>query len=98
MTGDRVTSQLYKNKIYGNNGNQDVLDQISVNDETILDVGCGAGDNARILKMKNKHVTCVTVSVDESELVRKVCDKVLTVHIENEDIQDHHEEHTVKVK
>jgi 2-polyprenyl-3-methyl-5-hydroxy-6-metoxy-1,4-benzoquinol methylase len=86
MTGDTVTSQLYKNKIYGNNGNQDVLDQISVNDETILDVGCGAGDNARILKMKNKDVTCVTVSVDEAELVRKVCDKVLTVNIENEDL------------
>jgi SAM-dependent methyltransferase len=79
------TKKLYENKVYGNTGNQEVLDQIPREANSILDVGCGAGDNARILKQLNKYVTCVTISEDEALLVKEICDEVIVSNIESDD-------------
>lgn len=76
---------LYRNKVYGNTGNKDVLDQVPVEATTILDVGCGAGDNARILKELNKKVTGITISEEEARLAEKICDDVLLINIEDQD-------------
>lgn len=49
------------NKNYRNNGNDDVLKYI-LKPCKVLDVGCGSGDNARILKENNCIVDGITIS------------------------------------
>ena len=87
MQQNNITRELYANKVYGNIGNMDVLALITDQAKTILDVGCGAGDNARILKSLNKYVTGVTISNDEAILAKKVCDEVIVSDIEEDDLE-----------
>lgn len=54
-------------KSYHNDGNDDVLKYITKSC-TVLDVGCGSGDNARVLKERNCTVDGITIS--ENELVQ----------------------------
>lgn len=60
-----------------------VLEQIPGNAKSILDVGCGAGDNARILKRLNKEVACITISEEEALLAKEICDEVITGNVES---------------
>ena len=83
MIAHHALEDLYRNKVYGNTGNKDVLEQVPVEAITILDVGCGAGDNARILMALNKKVTGITISEDEARLAAKICDDVLVINIED---------------
>ena len=75
---------LYRHKVYRNTGNKEVLEQVPTNSKTILDVGCGAGDNARILKALNKKITGVTISEDEASFAAEICDEVLVINIEEQ--------------
>lgn len=52
------------NKKYHNSGNADVLRHVN-GIGTILDVGCGVGDNARILKNAGHRVDGITISETE---------------------------------
>lgn len=56
--------QFVSSKTYQNNGNLDVL-QYLTHPGKVLDIGCGAGDNARILKDKGFTVDGITISNDE---------------------------------
>jgi len=58
-----MENTIHKN--YRNSGNWDVLKFIEEN-SVVLDVGCGGGDNAKILKEKNCTVDGITIS--EAEL------------------------------
>lgn len=87
MPASNYTRELYDKKIYGNSGNPDVLKQVPRDAKTVLDVGCGAGDNAKILKGINKEVTCVTISGDEAKLVEKICDDVIIANIETDELK-----------
>lgn len=62
--------------IYRNSGNLAVLGQIKGTGKRILDVGCGAGDNARILVGRGHIVDGITLSDEEatecSSFMRKV--------------------------
>ena len=49
-------------KIYNNKGNIDVLNEISTSNNIILDIGCGGGDNAKILFKNNNTVDGITLS------------------------------------
>lgn len=49
----------------------------------ILDVGCGAGSNARILKEMGKIVEGITLSDDEAKLASKYCRAVFKHNLEN---------------
>jgi len=51
-------------KSYGNEGNEDVLQFLTIPGK-VLDVGCGAGDNARILKPLGFRVDGITISEKE---------------------------------
>jgi SAM-dependent methyltransferase len=51
-------------KSYGNSGNEPVLQQIAGNTE-VLDIGCGAGDNAGILKARGCQVDGISISETE---------------------------------
>ncbi len=87
MIAHQSIEDLYRNKVYRNTGNKDVIKQVPAEAITILDVGCGAGDNARILKALNKQVTGITISEEEAMLVSKICDEVLVINIEDQSEQ-----------
>lgn len=87
MAQNRFTKELYNYKVYGNAGNEDVLNQVPASAVTILDVGCGAGDNAAILKRLNKYVTGITISNEEALLAKSVCDEVIIANIEEDGLQ-----------
>ena len=75
-TGDRV---------YSNQGNRDLLALRPEGAREILDVGCGAGDNAEILKRAcvDCRVTGITYSIAESRIARPRLDECYVVDIEH---------------
>jgi SAM-dependent methyltransferase len=62
--------------IYKNDGNTGLLDLLSSSSGRILDCGCGAGDNARILSRRGWRVTGVTIDPREQETARQFCEVV----------------------
>jgi|SRR6202167_6446433 SAM-dependent methyltransferase len=62
--------------IYKNEGNIGLLDLLSSQPGRILDCGCGAGDNARILRDRGWRVTGVTINPREQEAAQQFCEAV----------------------
>lgn len=75
-------SQSVSGKIYQNLGNPAVLVEVPKGSGRILDLGCGAGDNARILALAGLTVDGVTLSEAEAVLARKYCLKVIIGDLE----------------
>jgi SAM-dependent methyltransferase len=69
--------------IYKNRGNTGLLDLLSSSPGRILDCGCGAGDNARILSRRGWRVTGVTIDPREREAARYFCEVVHLGDLEN---------------
>ena len=67
-TTSTASSQSIDTKVYGNKGNENVLAHISGTVSTVLDIGCGRGDNAKHLKDRGKVVDGITISEKELEL------------------------------
>jgi 2-polyprenyl-3-methyl-5-hydroxy-6-metoxy-1,4-benzoquinol methylase len=63
---------------YKNEGNKGLLSLLPASPGRVLDCGCGAGDNARILKESGWRVTGVTIDPREQEAAKEFCD---TVHL-----------------
>jgi 2-polyprenyl-3-methyl-5-hydroxy-6-metoxy-1,4-benzoquinol methylase len=57
--------------VYKNKGNENILKAVGSESLHILDVGCGAGDNARWLKSQNKIVDGITLSQKEKLLAHE---------------------------
>ncbi|MGA2160111.1 MAG: class I SAM-dependent methyltransferase [Dehalococcoidia bacterium] len=102
-----LTMNLCSHKIYRNLGNSPLLNLLPKNPGTCLDCGCGAGDNARILKSQGWKVTGITASSLEKQLASEFCEQVCIADLEDgipktmEDIFDivlmsHVLEHLVK--
>ena len=73
-----------KSKIfYKNAGNPEVLKAVPDDSKYILDIGCGAGDNARVLIEKGKIVDCITISEKEASHVKTFCRNVYVYDLEN---------------
>ena len=72
-----------ENKSYKNLGNASVLRQIPSGAQTILDVGCGAGDNARILSAAGKIIDGITLSISERDNAKRFCRDVVIHNLEN---------------
>jgi 2-polyprenyl-3-methyl-5-hydroxy-6-metoxy-1,4-benzoquinol methylase len=68
---------------YQNQGNTGLLDLLSSSSGRILDCGCGAGDNARILNRRGWRVTAVTIDPREEETARQFCEAVCLGDLEN---------------
>jgi SAM-dependent methyltransferase len=68
---------------YKNKGNSELLDLLSSSPGRILDCGCGAGDNARILNNRGWRVTAITIDPREQEAAQKFCERVYIADLEN---------------
>jgi 2-polyprenyl-3-methyl-5-hydroxy-6-metoxy-1,4-benzoquinol methylase len=69
-------------KVYSNPGNPGVLARIPAGAKTVLDVGCGAGDNARILAARGATVDGVTLSPEEAASAAPACRNVWLHNLE----------------
>src|SRR6266849_45812 len=68
--------------IYRNDGNRPLLAMLSGQPGSVLDCGCGPGDNARLLKELGWRVTGVTMDVQERTAALPFCDDVLIADLE----------------
>jgi 2-polyprenyl-3-methyl-5-hydroxy-6-metoxy-1,4-benzoquinol methylase len=77
-----LTSKL----VYQNEGNPLVIERLTASDKKILDIGCGAGDNARIIKSVYPlaKITGVTSSLSEYDIAKKNMDVCMCMDIERE--------------
>ncbi len=57
-------------RVYSNDGNPEVIDQVDPRFVRVLDIGCGAGDNAALLKRKNPAHQVFGITRSESEASR----------------------------
>lgn len=71
-------------RVYHNEGNPDVLAMLPDNCHSVLDIGCGAGDNARLLKSLRPSccIAGVTYSHAEAEIARSYMDDCWVFDIE----------------
>lgn len=53
---------------YANAGNPELLALIPDGTRTVLDVGCGAGDNARLMQARGLEIDGVTISQEEANV------------------------------
>jgi len=61
---------------YKNAGNIGLLDLLPLSRGRVLDCGCGAGDNARILSARGWRVTAVTIDPREKKAAEEFCEAV----------------------
>jgi SAM-dependent methyltransferase len=74
----------YAGKVYQNTGNSALLQLIPPTVTTVLDVGCGAGDNAHRLKSRGCSVTGLTASQAEADAAEHCCDEVVVGDVEGD--------------
>jgi 2-polyprenyl-3-methyl-5-hydroxy-6-metoxy-1,4-benzoquinol methylase len=72
-------------RVYGGNGNESLLNLMKSQPARILDVGCGSGDNAAIIKSRfpSSEIVGITRSTKEADLARKYMKQILIFDLEN---------------
>jgi 2-polyprenyl-3-methyl-5-hydroxy-6-metoxy-1,4-benzoquinol methylase len=70
------------NKYYTNLGNPEILKRVPQGARIVLDLGCGAGDNARLLSEQGMVVDGVTLSSEEAIIARQFCCSVYVYDLE----------------
>jgi SAM-dependent methyltransferase len=68
--------------IYLNDGNNFLLELLPKGNGKVLDCGCGAGDNARILQSQGWEVTGITSQVAEEKLASRFCKSVIIADLD----------------
>jgi 2-polyprenyl-3-methyl-5-hydroxy-6-metoxy-1,4-benzoquinol methylase len=68
---------------YRNDGNLPLLDLLPAEPGRVLDCGCGAGDNARILTKRGWVVTGITISLAEARTAATHCQRVVVADLEH---------------
>jgi 2-polyprenyl-3-methyl-5-hydroxy-6-metoxy-1,4-benzoquinol methylase len=73
---------------YSNSGNRSLVDLIDADCDIILDVGCGAGDNAQLLKQRgsSRKVFGITLSSAELKLASRKMEHCWVADIEKSDL------------
>lgn len=82
VTGAPFPSGSVDQKRYENRGNSALLALLPNKTTRVLDIGCGAGDNARLVAATGRTVDGITLSESEAEAARQVCRKVLVHDLE----------------
>jgi 2-polyprenyl-3-methyl-5-hydroxy-6-metoxy-1,4-benzoquinol methylase len=72
-----------RERVYQNTGNLPLLDLLPPGAGRVLDCGCGAGDNARILAARGFRVTGITLSEGEGAAAQAHCERVLVADLES---------------
>jgi 2-polyprenyl-3-methyl-5-hydroxy-6-metoxy-1,4-benzoquinol methylase len=74
--------------IYQNAGNKVVVRMVAADARHILDVGCGAGDNARLLLAGNpkRQIVGITLSQEEAAVARNQMIDIYVADVENADL------------
>lgn len=72
--------------VYDNDGNGALLEMLPPGPLRVLDVGCGAGQNARLLRVRGCSVVGVTLSHEEAEIAARWCDEVVVGNVESDDL------------
>jgi len=77
-------SAVCSDKIYANSGNLPLLGMLPAprGGRRVLDCGCGAGDNARLLAQAGWRVTGITISAEENALASRFCESTLVADLE----------------
>lgn len=75
--------QTTANKIYQNEGNEDVLNLVNGQGIMVLDVGCGGGSLAKKLVEKNKIVDAISISPDELKQAKPFVRNAYLFNLEN---------------
>lgn len=70
-------------KVYGNDGNPDVLNLIPSGAKYILDVGCGDGSNAKKLTAPDRIIDGITLSEKEKEQASQFMRNIYVHNLEN---------------
>jgi 2-polyprenyl-3-methyl-5-hydroxy-6-metoxy-1,4-benzoquinol methylase len=78
-----MSTATIDHKVYTNSGNINVLNEIPKTANRILDIGCGAGDNSRILKSQGKIVDGVTISEAEANIAKEFQKNTYIFNLEN---------------
>jgi 2-polyprenyl-3-methyl-5-hydroxy-6-metoxy-1,4-benzoquinol methylase len=75
-----------RDRIYTNRGNEELIDLIDGQYKRVLDIGCGAGDNAAIIRSRDPEceVVGITQSEPEARLARMCMSDCLVADIESE--------------
>ena len=73
-------------RIYSNKGNLPLINMLSNDCKRLLDIGCGAGDNATLIKTINSkcEIFGITYSSEEAELAQNQMVKCWVFDIEND--------------
>jgi len=81
--GDRSRAGgFYKDRVYSEEGLPELIGLMRGNDHLVLDIGCGGGANARLMKELGKIVHAITLSEAEAEVVSPHVKRVLIGDIE----------------
>ncbi|MBB3836422.1 2-polyprenyl-3-methyl-5-hydroxy-6-metoxy-1,4-benzoquinol methylase [Runella defluvii] len=70
-------------KVYRNSGNSAIIDAVTDSDKSILDIGCGFGDNARILARDGRNIDGITLSEEEARNAGMYLNNVYIHNLEN---------------
>lgn len=62
-----VMQQSRTERIYANRGNPGVVRLVDRNADSVLDVGCGAGDNATLLRARDPHKRLYGITASSAE-------------------------------
>jgi 2-polyprenyl-3-methyl-5-hydroxy-6-metoxy-1,4-benzoquinol methylase len=79
---DSVDNPAVTAKVYQNAGNREVLQWVPGNARQVLDVGCGAGDNARALSGRVGLIDGITLSEEEAAIAKAYCRQVVVHNLE----------------
>jgi SAM-dependent methyltransferase len=71
-------------KVYSSGPNEPALELIPPHATRILDVGCGTGENAKLLKAQNpsRYICGLTISEREADVANTVMDDVIVADVE----------------
>lgn len=86
MTSSCTITNRYETRVYQNSGNQRLLGLLDDGCINILDVGCGAGDNARQILTANSEANIygITLSSAEAHIARQYMKKCYVADIEHD--------------